>query len=277
MASLLGAARELKARELTLAGTIKLIFQPAEEIGAGADTVLASGLVDDVEAFIGWHNIPTLGTGVIGLREKGVMAAVERFKVILTGLGSHAAYPHEGRDPVVALSAIVQGLQSIVARNVPVLESAVVSVTHVEAGSSWNVLPDTAWFEGTIRTFDTEVRALVKLRFAELIEHTAAAFGVTAEIDWVMSADLTYNEPAFVATLREVFPGAVIPEPSSAGEDFANYRRQAPGIFALIGSNEVGSAGLHQAELVVKDEVLLVAVDYYIKSTERILRYLKEK
>ncbi|MFC4652501.1 amidohydrolase [Lactococcus nasutitermitis] len=281
MTSLLGAAKILKERENELRGTIKLIFQPSEEHGTGAKMVLESGTVDDVQAFLGYHNIPTLGTSVIGLREKGVMAAVEQFYVRITGVGSHAAYPHEGIDSILALSGIVQNLQSIVSRNVPPLEAAVVSVTHIEAGNTWNVLPNSAIFEGTIRTFDDEVRKMTKERFIEIVEASAKVYGVKIEIEWIMGSDLTYNDPELTevlsAMVQKNFDKVTLPEPSSAGEDFASYRKQAPSVFAFIGSNDAGTAGLHAPDMIIQDEALPVAIDYYVKSSFEMLKYLSEK
>lgn len=281
MASLLGAAKVLKDHEAKLHGTVKLIFQPSEEHGTGANMVLQAGLVNDVQAFIGFHNIPSLGTGVIGLRDAGVMAAVEQFYVTIEGLGSHAAYPHEGVDPILAMSAIIHSLQQVVSRNVSPLKAAVLSVTHVQSGNTWNVLPSSAIFEGTLRTFDDEVRELTKSRFIEIVEGTAEAYGVRVKINWLMGTNLTYNDPELtqvvtVATkkwTREV----VLPDPSSAGEDFSNYRIQAPSVFAFIGSNEAGSPGLHSDELIVQDASLSVAVQYYVHSAYALIDYFSKK
>ncbi|RZI48383.1 amidohydrolase [Lactococcus kimchii] len=279
MTSLLGAAKILKEGESRLKGTVKLIFQPAEEIGEGAKQILGSGLVSDVQAFVGYHNMPTLPAGVIGLREGGVMAAVERFKVLIKGQGSHAAYPQEGRDPILASAAIIQNLQQIVSRNISPLKSAVVSITHIEAGTTWNVLPNDACLEGTIRTFDNEVRSLTKRRFSEIIDSIAKAYDVEVEIDWLMEANLTFNDFELTDLIRkrtEQWHDQVIyPEPSSAGEDFANYQKQAPSIFAFIGSNKSGASGLHFADMTVRDEVIRVAVEYYVQSVQELLEYIK--
>jgi amidohydrolase len=138
--SLLGAAKILKQREAELKGTVKLIFQHAEEAHFGANEVLDTGILSDVQAIIGYHNMPTLPVGQIGIRAKGVMAAVDQFFVTVTGVGSHAAYPHEGVDSIVATSAIVSSLQQIVSRNMDPQRAVVVSVTHMTAGNTWNVL-----------------------------------------------------------------------------------------------------------------------------------------
>ena len=276
--SLLGAAKILKQREAELKGTVKLIFQHAEEAHFGANEVLDTGILSDVQAIIGYHNMPTLPVGQIGIRAKGVMAAVDQFFVTVTGVGSHAAYPHEGVDSIVATSAIVSSLQQIVSRNMDPQRAVVVSVTHMTAGNTWNVLPDTAIFEGTIRTFNQADRLLAKQRFYDIVEHVAKAYGVTAEIDWILGTNVTYNDPKLSSFLFDEtsrwHDDVVVPELSNAGEDFAAYQEHIPGVFAFIGSNAPGSPGLHFSDMTVKDETLPVAVDYYVNNTFAILEKL---
>lgn len=276
--SLLGAAKILKQREAELKGTVKLIFQHAEEAHFGANEVLDTGILSDVQAIIGYHNMPTLHVGQIGIRAKGVMAAVDQFFVTVTGVGSHAAYPHEGVDSIVATSAIVSSLQQIVSRNMDPQRAVVVSVTHMTAGNTWNVLPDTAIFEGTIRTFNQADRLLAKQRFYDIVEHVAKAYGVTAEIDWILGTNVTYNDPKLSSFLFDEtsrwHDDVVVPELSNAGEDFAAYQEHIPGVFAFIGSNAPGSPGLHFSDMTVKDETLPVAVDYYVNNTFAILEKL---
>ncbi|MFZ2559317.1 MAG: amidohydrolase [Lactococcus raffinolactis] len=276
--SLLGAAKILKQREAELKGTVKLIFQHAEEAHFGANEVLDTGILSDVQAIIGYHNMPTLPVGQIGIRAKGVMAAVDQFFVTVTGVGSHAAYPHEGVDSIVATSAIVSSLQQIVSRNMDPQRAVVVSVTHLTAGNTWNVLPDTAIFEGTIRTFNQADRLLAKQRFYDIVEHVAKAYGVTAEIDWILGTNVTYNDPKLSSFIFDEtsrwHDDVVVPELSNAGEDFAAYQEHIPGVFAFIGSNAPGSPGLHFSDMTVKDETLPVAVDYYVNNTFAILEKL---
>lgn len=278
MTSLLGAAKLLKKERFK--GTIKLIFQPAEEIGQGALQVLKSGLVNDVQAFVGYHNMPTLQAGEIRLKEGAMMAAVDRFWVVVRGSGSHAAYPQEGTDVVLGISTIVQNLQQIVARNLSPLHAAVVSVTHIDVGNTWNVLPDEGYFEGTIRSFDSESRQLIKKRFVEIAELTAKTVGLSAEVAWLMDAELTFNDANLTAIVRESLAGWYGPiastEPSSAGEDFAHYRTQAPSLFAFIGSNAPEAPGLHFPEMTIKDETLATAVKYYVHSALSLLRTLEK-
>ncbi|MCE2141055.1 peptidase dimerization domain-containing protein, partial [Streptococcus thermophilus] len=133
-----------------------------------------------------------------------VMAAVERFEIIVKGQGSHAAFPQEGRDPILASSAIVQNLQQIVSRNISPQKTAVVSITHIESGNTWNVLPNNARLEGTIRTFENEVRTLTKRRFSEIIEATAKAYDVQVEIKWLMEAEPTFNDFDLTEQIRQI-------------------------------------------------------------------------
>ena len=148
------------------------------------------------------------------------------------------------------------------------------------AGNTWNVLPDDAIFEGTIRTFDTADRALAKKRFYDVTENVAKAYGVTAEIDWIVGPNVTYNNPELSAFLFEKTSAwhddVVIPEASNAGEDFATYVEQIPGVFAFIGSNAPGSPGLHFSDMVLKDETIPVAVDYYVNNAFALLEKLRK-
>ncbi|MDR1606466.1 MAG: amidohydrolase [Streptococcaceae bacterium] len=276
--SLLGAAKILKNRESEIKGTVKLIFQHAEEGHFGADDILATGVLADVQAIIGYHNMPTLPVGQIGIREKGIMAAVDQFYVTVKGIGSHAAHPHEGADTIVATSAIISSLQQFVARQINPQNAVVLSVTHVEAGNTWNVLPDKAIFEGTIRTFDKADRAFAKQRFYDIVTHVAAAYDVTAEISWILGPNVTYNDPELTdfifKTTQKWHEDVVVPEASNGGEDFATYQERIPGVFAFIGSNAPGSPGLHFSNMTVKDETIPVAVDYYVASAFALLERL---
>ena len=279
--SLLGAAKILKQKESELTGTIKLIFQQAEETHQGAREILDTGVLSDVQVIIGYHNMPELPVDQIGIREKGIMAAVDQFYVTIKGIGSHAAYPQSGCDSIVATAAIISSLQQIVSRNIDPQQPMVLSVTHVEAGNTWNVLPDQAIFEGTIRTFDEADRRLAKKRFYEVVENVAAAYGVSVDINWIFGANVTYNDPELTDFLYHEMQtwheDVVVPTPSNAGEDFAIYQDQIPGVFAFIGSNAPGSPGLHFSNMTVKDETIITAVDYYVNNALSLIMKLKEK
>ncbi|MDR1567712.1 MAG: amidohydrolase [Streptococcaceae bacterium] len=278
--SLLGAAKILKDNEEHLNGRIRLIFQPAEENHRGAREVVAAGYLNDIQAIIGYHNHPGLKPGEIGLKSGGIMAAVDHFKVDIIGRGTHAANPQLGVDVLVITSQIVVQLQSIVARNIAPQDSVVVSVTHIKGGNTWNVLPDTSFFEGTIRSFSNEDRRYAKARFAEIINHTAAAYGATAKITWLDGPPVTDNDSTLTPLVFEnskQFAKVFTPISSNAGEDFADYQQVTPGVFAFIGSNgDADAAGWHHSDFLVKDEGLATAVNYYVENSYLLLKYFND-
>ena len=236
--SLLGAAELLKAMEEDLQGTIRLIFQPAEETSQGASQVLATGLLDDVVAIIGFHNMPQLKAGQMALKPGAMMAGVEKFKVTVEGVSSHAARPDLGVDTVLTLTSMIQNLQALVSRTVSPFEPVVLSVTHIEAGATWNVLPQNGFFEGTIRCFNPDLQKRLKADFIRIVEHTAENFGAKVAIVWDQTPPVTYNDPELAELIfkKSQNIGELLPaQPSSAGEDFAFYQEKIPGVFAFIG------------------------------------------
>jgi amidohydrolase len=279
--ALLGAAYCLKEKESELDGLIRLIFQPSEEDAWGAEQTLAAGHLDGIQAIVGFHNHPAYPPGAIALKSGAIMAGVDRFSVRVRGRGSHAAQPHLGIDVIAALTAIIQQLQTVVSRGVNPGEAVVLSVTRVNAGDCWNVLPNDGFFEGTARTFSEETREFVKRRFYHIVQSVAQAGGATAEIDWIKGPDVTFNDPELtreVTGVCETFATVVPAEPSSAGEDFSSYLKHAPGVFAFIGSNGAKDApNWHRGDFIVSDEALPTAVEYYVKTAIHLLRYLREK
>lgn len=281
--SLLGAAELLKRREDELAGTVRLIFQPAEETSQGASAVLATGLLDDVAAIIGFHNMPQLSAGQVAIGSRGVMAGVEKFKVTVDGVSSHAARPDLGVDTVVTLTSMVQNLQRLVARTVSPFEPAVLSVTHIEAGSTWNVLPQSGFFEGTIRSFNPHLQARLKEDFIRIVKNTAENTGAKVSLTWDNTPPVTYNPPELAELLRENSRGIegleLVPaSPSMAGEDFAFYQEKIPGVFAFIGSNGAPDApDLHHDCMTIDDEAFRVSVPYYVENALFLLKHYKEK
>ncbi|MFU2204643.1 amidohydrolase [Streptococcus hyovaginalis] len=280
-ASLLGAAELLKAQEDQLKGTVRLLFQPAEEIFQGAHQMIDAGALDGVSAIIGYHNNPHLKPGQIGLRTGAIMAGVEQFKVTVTGVSAHAARPDLGVDTVLAITTMVTNLQAIVARTVSPFDSAVVSVAHISVGNTWNVLPAQGFFEGTIRTFDLEVRQRTIDRFTTIVESVANQFGAQVTIDWGNSPGVTFNDAELTPIVFEAsktFAEVVEPLPSTGGEDFATYQEKLPGVFAFVGSNgDPGAPDWHHDDFIVKDEALETAVNYYVHNAVRLLDYLSKK
>ncbi|MGV3027270.1 amidohydrolase [Streptococcus hyovaginalis] len=279
--SLLGAAELLKAQEDQLKGTVRLLFQPAEEIFQGAHQMIDAGALDGVSAIIGYHNNPHLKPGQIGLRTGAIMAGVEQFKVTVTGVSAHAARPDLGVDTVLAITTMVTNLQAIVARTVSPFDSAVVSVAHISVGNTWNVLPAQGFFEGTIRTFDPEVRQRTIDRFTTIVESVANQFGAQVTIDWGNSPGVTFNDAELTPIVFEAsktFAEVVEPLPSTGGEDFATYQEKIPGVFAFVGSNgDPGAPDWHHDDFIVKDEALETAVNYYVHNAVRLLDYLSKK
>lgn len=279
--SLLGAAQILKEREAELKGTVRLIFQPAEENFQGAYQIIEAGGIDGVSAIIGYHNNPHLKPGQIGLRSGAIMAGVEQFRVDVKGVSSHAARPDLGVDTVLVTTTIINNLQQIVARTISPFDSAVLSVTHIEVGNTWNVLPASGFFEGTIRTFDPKIREDVIARFERVVQATADQFGAQAEIVWGNSPFVTYNDLTLTPLIFEnskAFAEVIETFPSTGGEDFAAYQKEIPGVFAFVGSNgEKNAPDWHHDDFLVKDEALPVAVNYYVENALFLLDYFKEQ
>ena len=279
--SLLGAAALLKEKEAQLDGTVRLIFQPAEEISEGATEVLATGLLEDVQGIIGFHNMPQLKAGQLALNAGAMMAGVEKFKVTVTGVSSHAARPDLGADTVTAVTTMVQNLQLLISRTVSPFETAVLSITHLDVGSTWNVLPKSGYFEGTIRSFNPSLQRELKERFISIIRHTAKSLEVDVTFEWGVTPPVTFNDEELTQLVWDASQGLaeVIPAtPSTAGEDFAFYQEQIPGVFAFIGSNgEPDAPDLHHDHMTIDDAAFRVSVPYYVENAQALLRYFKDK
>ena len=277
--SLLGAAELLKAMEEDLRGTIRLIFQPAEETSCGALEVIETGYLDDVKAIVGFHNMPQLKANQLALKPGAMMAGVEKFKVDVEGISSHAARPDLGVDTVITLTSMVQALQVLVARTVSPFEANVLSITHIEAGTTWNVLPQNGFFEGTIRSFSPSSQKTLKEDFIKIVENTAENFGARVSITWDQTPPVTYNDPDLTELLFEnskTFAEVVEARPSTAGEDFAFYQEKIPGVFAFIGSNGADAApDLHHDTMTIDDEAFKVSVPYYVESALCLLKCYK--
>ena len=279
--SLLGAAALLKEKEDQLDGTVRLIFQPAEEISEGATEVLATGLLEDVQGIIGFHNMPQLKAGQLTLNAGAMMAGVEKFKVTVTGVSSHAARPDLGADTVTAVTTMVQNLQLLISRTVSPFETAVLSITHLDVGSTWNVLPKSGYFEGTIRSFNPSLQRELKERFISIIRHTAKSLEVDVTFEWGVTPPVTFNDEELTQLVWDASQGLaeVIPAtPSTAGEDFAFYQERIPGVFAFIGSNgDPDAPDLHHDHMTIDDAAFQVSVPYYVENAQALLRYFKEK
>lgn len=277
MASLLGAAQLLGENQEELSVRIRLIFQPAEESHTGAQAVTEAGGVDDLNAIIGFHNKPDLKANEISILSGGQMAAVDQFKVVFTGKGTHAAMPHLGNDPIIALTNTVNALQTIISRNIKAQNQVVISVTHIEGGSTWNVTPNDAWFEGTIRTFDSASREVAKKRFYQIVQGQSQSFDLQVEIEWDEGPDVVKNDQTLSTILideAKEHSHFITAEPSNAGEDFSYFSQRIPSVFAFIGSD--GNTDWHHDDLILNDEGLLPASYWYFYSAKRLAKYFEK-
>lgn len=275
-AALLGAVYQLKEQEDNLKGTVRFLFQPAEEKAQGAQQIIAAGGLEKVRAVIGMHNKPDLPVGTIGIKEGPLMAAADGFRVGIRGFGTHAAVPEAGIDPIVAASHIVTALQSIVSRNVGSLSSAVISVTQIHSGNSWNIIPETAVLEGTIRSFDEAVRAKVLRRFEEVVLGVAAALGAEASVRWISGPPPVINDPLLARLGEETAANlgytSVKPVPSPAGEDFAFYQQEVPGLFVFTGT--AGRQEWHHPAFDLDEAALPVGAGFFSDLAVRVLEHL---
>ncbi|WP_042302571.1 M20 aminoacylase family protein [Paraburkholderia kururiensis] len=287
-AMLLGAARHL-AKHGEFDGTIVFIFQPAEEGGAGAQAMIDDGLFIrfPVDAVFGIHNWPGLPEGHFGVREGPIMASSNEFRIDIKGVGSHAALPHNGRDPVFVAVQIANGLQSIITRNKKPLDTAVLSITQIHAGDAVNVVPDDAWLAGTVRTFTTETLDLIETRLQKIAESTAAAYDCDVTISFHRNYPPTVNsskETQFAARVMAEVVGAenveANVEPTMGAEDFSFMLLAKPGCYAFLGNGDgghreaghgVGPCMLHNASYDFNDSLLPVGATYWVRLATQFL------
>jgi hippurate hydrolase len=275
---LLGAARYL-AETRTFAGTIHFIFQPAEENEGGARVMVDEGVLTryPVEAVYGMHNWPGLAAGQFAIRPGPMMAAFDIFEITVTGRGAHAAMPHLGIDPVVVAAQIVTALQTIASRNTHPLEGAVVSVTQIHGGDTWNVIPDTVVLRGTTRAFEPAVRDAIEPAMRRVAEGVAASLGATVEMRYERRYPPTVNSAAeteIAATAAADLVGADKVRrdllPSMGAEDFAWFLQEKPGAYIWIGNGET-AANLHNPHYDFNDEILPLGASYWVRLAESVL------
>jgi len=276
-AMLLGAAKYL-AETRNFDGRIALVFQPAEEGGAGGKAMLNDGLVERfaIDEFYGMHNWPGVPVGHFGIRAGGIMAATDRFYIDIVGQGGHAARPQTTIDPVIVAANMIVGLQSIVSRNVDPLASAVLSVTMVEAGEADNVISRTAKITGTVRTLDGEVQDQIEQRLADFVPQFASSFGAEATVRYARGYPVTVNAPeqtAFAADVARDVVGADRVDddapPSMGGEDFSFMLEERPGAYIFLGNGD--SSELHTDTYDFNDDVIPVGASYWVRLAEKAL------
>ncbi|MBY9080470.1 amidohydrolase [Paenibacillus sp. HN-1] len=278
-ATILGAAYLLKNREAELPGTVRVLFQPAEETGHGAESILESGGLDGVAAIFGLHNSPDLPAGSFGTRTGALTAGVDRFEITVQGIGAHAATPENGVDAIVTAAQIITSLQTIVSRQTSAGEPVVLSVTRINGGFTWNVLPEKVELEGTVRTHNEEVRRLIPDTMTRIIEGIAAAAGAEAKLHWYPGPPATINDGYWADFTKEMAEQAGyevhdIP-PQMGGEDFSLYLQKIPGAFVNIGTGP--AYALHHPRFDVDETALLPAAKYFALLAEQALVRLKEE
>lgn len=273
-AAVFGAALLLQERKEELQGTVKILFQPAEESSHGAETVLETGVLSDVTAIFGLHTAAYLPVGTLGIRAGSVMAAVDRFELNITGTGCHGGHPDEGVDTILVAASVIQAFQSIVGRNLNPFHTGVVSVTRINGGNTWNVIPDKVELEGTVRSMEKDDRIFIERRMREIAEHTAAAYGANAELLWYPGPPATVNEKAWSAFAQKVAEESgfeVVPQRNSTGgEDFAFYLEKIPGCFINVGTG-VGYPN-HHPKFYADEAALTPAAEYLEKLLVEALR-----
>lgn len=246
-AILLGAAEVLAAARGSLAGSVRLIFQPAEETVIGAPAMCADGVMDGVDAIIALHGWPTQQLGTLGIWGGPQFAAVAIFDIEVRGVGTHAAMPHMGADPIVAGSQLVLALQSVASREVSPVDPFVLTVSQFHAGTAYNIIPTSATIRGTVRAYSSSVRDGMGARIQAIADGVCTAYRATADVTYSEGMVPLFNDAGVAAMAASACADALGPdavvtsgEPVMGGEDFADYLRYAPGIMVRLGLGDVG-------------------------------------
>ena len=287
-AMLLGAAHYL-AKQGQFDGTVYVIFQPAEEGGAGAQKMIEDGLFKQcpMQAVYGMHNWPGAPTGSFGVTPGPMMASSNEFEVIVRGKGAHAAQPHKSVDPIMVAVQIAQSWQTIVSRNKSPLDAGVLSITQIHAGSATNVIPDDATLIGTVRTFTVPVLDLMEQRMRDVATHTAAAFGAEVEFNFKRNYPPLINhalETAFAVGVMQKIVGVenvdATVEPTMGAEDFAFMLQHKPGCYVFLGNGDgghrdtghgLGPCNLHNPSYDFNDDLLPIGATYWIELAQAAL------
>ncbi len=291
-AMLLAAAQYL-AKHRDFDGTIYLIFQPAEEGGGGARTMIEDGLFDlfPMDAVFGMHNWPGYPSGSFAVSPGPVMASSNEFKITIHGKGCHAALPHNGIDPVPVACQMVMAFQTIVSRNKKPVEAAVISVTMIHTGEATNVVPDACELQGTVRTFSTAVLDMIENRMREVAEHTCAAYGARCDFEFHRNYPPTINSSDEAAFARQVMLDLVgadqvlHQEPTMGAEDFAFMLQAKPGAYCFIGNgdgqhrgtypgtgHDSGPSTLHTPHNDFNDKLIPLGGSYWVELATRWLK-----
>jgi amidohydrolase len=279
---LVGAVQVLAQLGDELQGPVKFLFQPAEEQGAGGRRMCEEGVLDDpdVGAIFGLHAWPELEQGQVGLRSGGFLASADQLRIAVQGVGSHAAYPHQGVDTVLVAAHIIVALQSIAARNTAPLDSVVVTIAQIHGGTADNIIPGQVQLSGTVRTLNSETRKLTFERIERIARETACAYGAVAEVTIDAGYPALVNDHAATDYLRRVAAAndaavAVDIDPVMGAEDFAFYAQRVPASFYALGIRPVGRVScpsLHQPDYDFPDDAIRVGVGMHVEIVRRFWR-----
>lgn len=273
-AMLLGAARLLWESREELCGTVKLLFQAAEEVFIGSHYYVDKGYLNDVDAAMGLHVWPTAPSGRLVVQDGPLMASCDNFRITVHGVSAHGSAPNQGRDAIVAASAIITGLQTIVSRVNDPLKSLVVTVGTVRAGTQFNIITDTAVLEGTVRTHAAETRAMVEAAMHQVVDNTAAAFGCSAETEYnyleppVVNGDLKLNQIARNAAVALYGDGILASTPRASGsEDFSYIMEKIPSsLFVFLGCHDEATGCIypvHNEKFRIDEKILPIGAAQY--------------
>jgi len=258
---LVGAAKALSGMRDRLNGTVKFIFQPAEEGGGGGRVMVEEGVADDVNSIFALHLWPGLPFGVAATKGGPIMAAADAFEMTVRGSGGHGAMPHLAADAIVIAAQVVTALQTIVSREVDPVAPAVLTVGEIGAGSAFNIIPETARLGGTVRTFDTDLRERMPERIEVLAKGVAKGMRGDAELDYKFSYPVTSNDAGAaklaLGVAGELFGEESVEElvhPSMGAEDFSYFLEKLPGAFIWLGVGDV--SGLHTSQFAFDEEIL---------------------
>ncbi len=286
MAMMLGAAKYL-SESSTFNGTVYFIFQPAEENEGGGQLMVEEGLFErfPVQSVYGMHNFPILPEGQFAVCKGPMMAAYDIFDIYLTGVGGHAASPHLVKDPIIAATAIIQQLQTIISRNVKPSHPAVLSITGIEAGTAYNIIPSKTRIYGTTRHFDKSAQEVIQSRMEKIVRSVCETFEIEGELDYqkrypaVINTDKETDFAVKVAS-ELVGPEKVDPEftPFMGSEDFAFMLEKVPGTYIGLGSQKgPDTANLHQSKYDFNDDILTLGVNFWVNLVESLLNKKEEE
>ena len=282
-AMLLGAASYL-SKNRHFDGTVYFIFQPAEEGRAGAKQMINDGLFDQFPAdcVFGMHNFPDIPVGHFAVKTGAMMASSDSFEIIITGKATHAAIPHLGCDPIVVAAQLINSLQTIVSRNIDPADCAVLSITQIHAGNTWNAIPESVVLRGTFRSFNENVKTLIVDKMTQLVNSICTGFDVSVKIQFNPENEgypVTFNtqaETAIALKAAQAVAGDTCvnqnPTPSMGAEDFSFMLQEKPGCYIWIGNgSSENSCLLHNPHYDFNDEILPVGAAYWVKLVEIML------